>query len=134
MTKIVRIQCSFYMRARVRVYVENTAMASSIKNDLFPRVCVCKKVKLVALVEGDPKAPFSIATTPRCRGGRYYNPWIVPLYSWSVPYNAESKARRHQTPFFGVFDLIQPGIELLDYWRTLYSLGQSNQCVYSWPK
>ena len=27
------------------------------------------KVKLVTLVEGDPKAPFSIATTPRCRGG-----------------------------------------------------------------
>ena len=25
------------------------------------------KVKLVALVEGDPKDPFSIATTPRCR-------------------------------------------------------------------
>ena len=25
--------------------------------------------KLATLVEGDPKAPFSIATTPRCRGG-----------------------------------------------------------------
>ena len=39
--------------------------------------------------EGDPKAPFSIATTPRCRGGRYSFPWIAPLYPWSVPYNAE---------------------------------------------
>ena len=29
------------------------------------------KVKLATIVEGDPKAPFSIATTPRCRGGRY---------------------------------------------------------------
>ena len=28
-------------------------------------------VKLATIVEGDPKAPFSIATTPRCRGGRY---------------------------------------------------------------
>ena len=28
-------------------------------------------VKLATLVEGDPKAPFSIATTQRCRGGRY---------------------------------------------------------------
>ena len=27
--------------------------------------------KLATIVEGDPKAPFSIATTPRCRGGRY---------------------------------------------------------------
>ena len=28
-------------------------------------------VKLATIVEGNPKAPFSIATTPRCRGGRY---------------------------------------------------------------
>ena len=26
--------------------------------------------KLVTLVEGDPKASFSVATTSRCRGGR----------------------------------------------------------------
>ena len=39
-----------------------------------------KKVKLATIVEGDPKAPFSIATTPRCRGGRYSIPWIAPLY------------------------------------------------------
>ena len=38
------------------------------------------KVKFVTKVDGDPKAPFSIATTPRCRGGRYSFPWIVPLY------------------------------------------------------
>ena len=28
-----------------------------------------KKLKLVTVVEGDQKAPFLIATTPRCRGG-----------------------------------------------------------------
>ena len=39
-----------------------------------------KKVKLATLVEGDPKAPFSIATTPRCRVGRYSIPLIAPLY------------------------------------------------------
>ena len=38
------------------------------------------KVKLATLVEGDPKAPFSIATTPRCRRGRNSMPWIAPLY------------------------------------------------------
>ena len=27
------------------------------------------KVKLATIVEGDPKAPFSITTTPSCRGG-----------------------------------------------------------------
>ena len=45
--------------------------------------------KLATIVEGDPKAPFSIATTPRCRGGRYSIPRIAPLYPWTVPYNAE---------------------------------------------
>ena len=40
-------------------------------------------------VEGDLKAPFSITTTPMCRGGHYYFPWIAPLYSWYVPYTAE---------------------------------------------
>ena len=39
-----------------------------------------KLVKLATVVEGDQKAPFSIATTPRCRGGLYSFPWIAPLY------------------------------------------------------
>ena len=46
------------------------------------------KVKLATLVEGDPKAAFSIATTQKCWGGRYSIPWIAPLYPWSVLYNA----------------------------------------------
>ena len=29
------------------------------------------------VVEGDPKAPFSKATTPRCRGGRYSFPGLL---------------------------------------------------------
>ena len=29
-------------------------------------------------VEGDQKAPFSIATTPSCRERRYPFPWIAP--------------------------------------------------------
>ena len=44
---------------------------------------------LVTVVEGDPKIPFSIATTPRYRGRRYSFPWIAPLNPWSLPYNAE---------------------------------------------
>ena len=35
------------------------------------------KVKLATVVEGDPKAPFSIATTPRCRGGCYSFPGLL---------------------------------------------------------
>ena len=33
-------------------------------------------VKLAILVEGNPKSPFSIATTPWCSGGRYSIPRI----------------------------------------------------------
>ena len=33
--------------------------------------------KLATIVEGNPKAPFSIATTPRCRGVRYSFPGII---------------------------------------------------------
>ena len=31
-------------------------------------ILLISKVKLATIVEGDPKAPFSIATTPRCVG------------------------------------------------------------------
>ena len=45
--------------------------------------------KLVTLVKGDSKGPFSIATTPTSREGHYSILWIAPLYSWSLLYNAE---------------------------------------------
>ena len=41
---------------------------------------------MATVVEGYPKAHFSIATTLRCRGGRYSFPWIAPLYPWSLPF------------------------------------------------
>ena len=41
------------------------------------------------VIDGDPKAPFSIATTSRCRGGRYSFPWIASLYPRYTPYIAE---------------------------------------------
>ena len=44
---------------------------------LYNRV---ERVELATVVEGDPKAPFSIATTPRCRGGWYSVPMIASLY------------------------------------------------------
>ena len=42
------------------------------------------KVKLATIVKGNPKAPFSIATTPLCRGGRYSFPGL--LYFTLDPY------------------------------------------------
>ena len=48
-------------------------------------VCACMYVlvrvcKLATVVDGNQKAPFSIATTPRCTGGRDSFPWTAPLY------------------------------------------------------
>ena len=33
--------------------------------------------KLATVIESDPKAPFSIATTSRCRGGVTPFPWLL---------------------------------------------------------
>ena len=43
---------------------------------IYTYICV----KLATVVEGGQKAPFSIATTPKCRRGSYTFPWITPLY------------------------------------------------------
>ena len=46
-------------------------------------VCVCLCISFYEAckcLQGQKKAPFSIATTPRCRGGRYSFPWIAPHY------------------------------------------------------
>ena len=40
-------------------------------------IYIVSKVKLATVVEGDPKAPFSIATTPWCMGGRYSFPRLL---------------------------------------------------------
>ena len=45
--------------------------------------------KSTTVVDGNPKAPFSIATTPRCSERHYSPSWIDPLYAWPIPYNAE---------------------------------------------
>ena len=56
----------------------------------WPRIVAARfvtgksKVKLATIVEGDPKAPFSIATTPMCREGRYSFPGL--LYFTLDPY------------------------------------------------
>ena len=46
---------------------------------------ILRSLLLATLFEGDTKALFSIATTPRCRGGYYSIPWIALLYPWSLP-------------------------------------------------
>ena len=46
-------------------------------------------IKLATIIVDEPKAPFSLTTTPRCRGEWYSFPRIAPLYPWSVPYNGK---------------------------------------------
>ena len=48
---------------------------------LFTHTHICVYFHIYKVIEGNPKAPFSIATTPGCRGGRYSFPWSAPLYS-----------------------------------------------------
>ena len=38
-------------------------------------ISIVKKVNLVTLIKGDSKAPFLVATIPRCTGGRYSLPY-----------------------------------------------------------
>ena len=68
----------------------------------------------MTLVEGNPKAPFSIDTTPRCRREHYSIPWIAPLYPWALTYAVLSKAA--SSTIFWVFGMTQPGIHLLAEW------------------
>ena len=46
------------------------------------RIAVCTYINIKVNKEGDQKAPFSLATTPRCKGGCYSFRWIAPLYPW----------------------------------------------------
>ena len=80
-------------RIQIKLYRQNVSLS-------FNQTYFWVVVKSATAVEGDPKAPFSIATTPKCRRGRYSFPWITSLYSWYVPYNAEYYARTHQVLFF----------------------------------
>ena len=92
----------------------------------FPKSIKVSKVKLAIIVEGDQKAPFSIATTLRCSGGHYSFPWIAPLYHWYIPYIAECQERGHQVPFLKSLVWCHLGLNpgLPDHWQTLYPLGQ----------
>ena len=81
---------------------------------------------MATIVEGNLKAPFSIATTVRCRRGSYSFSWIAPLTldlyhiimrvkQWGIKYH-----------FFESLVWLNLGLNpnLLDHWWTLYSVSQ----------
>ena len=39
---------------------------------------------MATLVEGGPRALFSIAMTPKCRGGHVFIAWIASLYPYLI--------------------------------------------------
>ena len=88
-------------------------------SDIIPGILLRDTV-----VEGDPKALFSIATTPRCRGGLHSIPRIAPLYPWPSPYSVESWVLS-KVPFFESLVWLDLGLNsgLSGHWRTLYSIG-----------
>ncbi len=60
-----------------------------IKHFAIDMLMTIEQDKLVTLIECNKKASFSIATTQRCRGGRYFFPRIPPLYPRYSPYLTE---------------------------------------------
>ena len=45
----------------------------------FKQICTYIQVSWSTVVDFEPMASFSIATTPTCKGGRYFFLWIAPL-------------------------------------------------------
>ena len=81
---------------------------------------------MATVVKGDQKAPFSIATTPRCRGrvpllSLYCStlPLIHTLYSWML-------SKEVSSTIFKVFGMTWPGIEP-------GSPGPLANTLLSWP-
>ena len=77
------------------------------------------------VVECDPKAPFSITSTPRYRERRYSFPWTTPITL--APYLMILSS--HQISFFQSLVWLDRGLNpsLPEDWQTLYSL-----CYYIW--
>ena len=114
--------CTYKGRFWKKFYEDSDLVSVRIKKDIWAALCDLKAlrlkdltykisiVKLATKVGGDPKALFSIATTPRCWGGRYSIPWIALLYPLSCGFWRLLKVRglgqgcvagRYLTPYFG---------------------------------
>ena len=88
-----------------------------------------KYVKLVTLVEGDPKAPFSIATTPRIPRLLHFtlDPHLMVL---------SAKQGSIKSNFYESLVWLDLGLNssLPDHWWILYSLGHLAVSVCQWPR
>ena len=79
---------------------------------MFNEICIYIYINLSwpTVAKSDPKTPFSITTTPRCKGGHYLFSWIVPLTP--DPYLIMLSVKQGGIKYhFWVFDRTRPGIE-----------------------
>ena len=73
------------------------------------------------IVEGDPKAPFSVATTVRCWKGHYSSPWIAPFTF--DPYLIVLSVKQGGIKYhFWVFGMTRLGIEPRSHWPLVNTL------------
>ena len=72
-------------------------------------------IKLATVVKGNQKAPFSIATTLRCREKHYSLLLIHTLYCWVL-------CKEVSSTIFKVFGMMQPGIGEMPYKSKLFVL------------
>ena len=96
---------------------------------------------MATIVEGDPKAPFSIATTPWCMGGRYSFPGLLhfTLDPYLIMLSVKQGGIKYH--FFLVFGMTRLGIEpwspgplvntLTDRPIYIYIYISSYLCVYT---
>ena len=72
-------------------------------NAMLTQYIYIYRVKLETLFEGNPKSPFSIATTPWSWGKRYCLVWIVPLTLDTYPIMLSVKQGGIKYYFFSIW-------------------------------
>ena len=77
------------------------------------------------VVEGDPKALFSIATTRRCGKGWYFFGWITLLAHSSCLIVLRVLSKEVSSTIFESLVWLDPGLNpcILNFWRTLLPLN-----------
>ena len=78
-SKLCEIQtASSWIWTQAAMSISNNNVNYTLQMNVCVCVCVCM-YKLADHIKGKLKAPFSIATTQRCKKEHYYFPWIAQL-------------------------------------------------------
>ena len=101
----------FLIQSLVGLLVGCQLLCIKCRNQSFFQSVVGFQVKLVIVIKGDPKASFSIATTPRCREVPLLSldcstlPLIRTLYRWVL-------IKKVSSITLSIFAMTRPEIEL----------------------